>query len=145
MRVFNESKTQELYYYDAENGSLKMDKLVTAHHPAVPAFEGDGHYESKTYPNGGVAQWWVWDKNPTEAVEAWDETEDILVYVPFTEDQLNKRRMAKIKDRLAQLSEDFSQVFAGAQISDIDARKREFADLHNELRTLMGKEPRVYY
>jgi hypothetical protein len=58
---------------------------------------------------------------------------------------LQERRIAKIKERLSQLSEDFVQSWAGAQIADIDARKREFADLHNELRGLLGKEPRIYY
>jgi hypothetical protein len=144
MRVFNESKTKELYYYDLESGFLRNDRLVTKSHPAVPAFEGVGHYESKTYPNGGVEKWWVWDAPPVKAQDAWDEYEEILVYVPFTAEQIKERRIAEIKKRLSQLSEDFVQAWAGAQIADIDARKREFADLHNELRGLLGKEPRVY-
>jgi hypothetical protein len=144
MRVLNEAKTQELFYYDQEAGYLRPDKLVLVHHAATEKFDGVGHYESKTYPNGGVERWWVWDIAPTEAKEAWDETEDILVYVPYTAEDLNKKRIAEIKKRLSQLSEDFVQSWAGAQIADIDARKREFSDLHNELRGLLGKEPRVY-
>lgn len=145
MRVFNESKTQELYYYDLESGWLKNDTIVLTHHAEIPAIEGVGHYEYKNYHNGGRDKIWVWDVSPVEAVPERDETEEILVYVPFTAEQLQERRIAKIKERLSQLSEDFAQAWAGAQITDIEARKREFADLHNELRGLLGKEPRVYY
>lgn len=100
MRVFDQYKTQELYYYDLDKGYLQADSAISP----------------KYY-----------------------------LYIPFTEEQLKSRRIAKIKERLSQLSEDFTQSWAGAQIADIDARKREFADLHNELRGLLGKEPRVYY
>jgi hypothetical protein len=46
---------------------------------------------------------------------------------------------------LSQLREDFVQSWAGAYIADIEERKKEFADLHNELRSILGKTPRVYY
>lgn len=144
MRVFNESKTQELYYYDIESGWLRNDVLVKVHHNATQKQDGVGHYEYKEYPNGGVDREWIWDLEPIEAKEAWDETEDILVYVPYTAEELKNKRVGAIKERLAQLSEDFIQAWAGAQISDIDARKTEFATLHNELRSLLGKTPRIY-
>ena len=144
MRVFNESKTQEIHDYDLENGFLRNDRLVTKTHPATTAFDGVGHYEITTYPNGGVDKLWIWDAPPVNAQEAWNEYEDILVYIPFTAEQIKERRIAEIKKRLSQLTEDFVQAWAGAHIGDIDARKREFAELHNELRALMGKEPRYY-
>ena len=99
-RVFNQDKTQELFYYDLEKGYLQADSV----------------FQPSCY-----------------------------LYIPFTEEQLRSKRIVEIKARLSQLSEDFTQAWAGAQISDIDARKREFADLHNELRGLLGKEPRIYY
>lgn len=145
MRVFDESKTRELFYYDTENGSLRPDTLVVNRHAATPAFEGIGHYEYTNYPNGGRDRKWVWDIEPTPQKDAYDEYEDILVYVPFTVEEINSKKIAKIKERLAQLSEDFVQAWAGAQIEDIDARKREFADLHNELRSILGKAPRTYF
>jgi hypothetical protein len=145
MKVYNQEKTFELSYYDLEKGYLVGDKLVVMHHEAKGAFDGVGHYKTTTYPNGGVDKEWIWDIPPSNAEDAWDETEDILVYLPFTKEEMEAKRADEIKARLAELSNDFAQVFAGAQISDIDARKREFAGLHNELRTLMGKTPRVYY
>jgi hypothetical protein len=56
-----------------------------------------------------------------------------------------KYRSHLIKNRLNELSEDIIQYQCGALIMDIDERKREFAALHNELRNILGKEPRVYY
>ena len=149
MRIFNESKTQELFSYDAETGNLKPDKLLLKHHEAVFATEGVGHYQYNYYPNGGADRTWVWDVEPQEGKDAWDEYEDIMVYVPFTEEQLQEiernNRISHIKARLSQLSEDFVQSWAGAVIADIEDRKREFANLHNELRGILGKEPRTYF
>lgn len=56
----------------------------------------------------------------------------------------NLQRIAEIKSRLAELSQDFIQATAGAQFPDIESRINEFQALHNELRSLLGKEPRVY-
>lgn len=145
MRIFNEIKTQELFSYDAETGHLKPDKLLLKHHEAVFATEGVGHYQYNYYPNGGADRTWVWDVEPQEGKDAWDEYEDIAVYVPFTAEELQAKRANEIKIRLAELSEDFVQVWAGAVIIDIDDRKKEFAELHNELRVMLGKAPRSYY
>ena len=53
-------------------------------------------------------------------------------------------RIAEIKPRLEQLSQDLIQAQAGAVFEDLEERKAEFQELHNELRTLLGKEPREY-
>lgn len=47
--------------------------------------------------------------------------------------------------RMNELSKDFVQYSIGASIPDIDVKKQEFIRLHNEVRSLSGKEPRVYY
>ncbi|MBE6691098.1 MAG: hypothetical protein E7590_07460 [Ruminococcaceae bacterium] len=52
-------------------------------------------------------------------------------------------RKIKIRKRLEALSQDFMQVVAGEIIPDLDERKAEFVALHNELRVLEGKEPRL--
>lgn len=56
-----------------------------------------------------------------------------------------KYRTHLIKSRLSALSEDIIQYQCGAIILDIDERKKEFAELHNELRGYLGKTPRTYY
>ena len=53
-------------------------------------------------------------------------------------------RIKEIKTRLEQLSQDFVQLLVGAEFEDLEERKKEFQFLHNELRELLGKEPRIY-
>lgn len=47
--------------------------------------------------------------------------------------------------RMEELSKDFIQAYLGASIPNLDIKKQEFVRLHNEVRTLQGKEARVYY
>ena len=56
----------------------------------------------------------------------------------------NAERIIEIKARLNELSQDFIQVQVGAEFDDLEERKEEFRTLHNELRELLGKEPRIY-
>ena len=90
MRVFNVNKTEELKDYDLNLGHLENDTLVT-HVEEVEGVEEKGHYETvREYPNGGKDVEWVVDVPKVEAVEEHDETEDILVYIPYTEEELTK-------------------------------------------------------
>ena len=103
-RVFNQDKTQELTDYDLSLGRLQEDKLVLAHHDAiegktveenVAAAQADGktvkqidgvwYIVTATYENGGRDLSKVL---PTESKDAWDETENIYVYIPYTENEL---------------------------------------------------------
>lgn len=149
MKVYDETKSYELTVYDLEQGKLIPDKLFIAHHPEQAEIPAVKHREVKRFPNGGASAEWVIDVPAVPAKPSWDEYEDIMVYVPFTAEQLQEiernNRISYIKSRLSQLSEDFVQSWAGAIITDIEDRKREFANLHNELRGILGKEPRVYY
>lgn len=51
-------------------------------------------------------------------------------------------RAQEIKDELNRLSEDIIQDLVGERVPDIETRKSRFFQLHNELRTILGKEPR---
>ena len=57
---------------------------------------------------------------------------------------IKQKRRTAIKNRLNELNQDFVQVLCGAVIDDIEERRQEFIALHNELRILLGKEPRKY-
>ena len=103
-RVFNQDKTQELTDYDLSIGRLEEDKLVLAHHDAVEgktveenvaAAQADGktvkqidgvwYIVTAAYENGGED---ISKVLPTEHKDAWDGTEDIYVYIPYTENEL---------------------------------------------------------
>lgn len=53
-------------------------------------------------------------------------------------------RIAEIKPRLEQLSQDLIQAQVGAVFEDLEERKAEFITLHNELRQLLGMPAREY-
>ena len=59
-----------------------------------------------------------------------------------TEEELKEMRIYEIQQRLVELDQDIVQDIAGEVVPNIEERKAEFIDLHNELRTLLGKEQR---
>lgn len=54
----------------------------------------------------------------------------------------DQKRIPEIQSRLDQLSQDIVQDMAGEDVPDIENRKAEFIELHNELRVLLGKDER---
>lgn len=81
---------------DYEKGYLVEENIFVQHHEAVEGVEEQGHWETiAEYPNGGKDVKWIIDVHAVEAVEAWDEYEDILRYTLFTEEELTEREAAK--------------------------------------------------
>ena len=74
-----------------------------------------------------------------------DLTFNVEKYNARKQKEINQLRIDEIKPRLEQLSQDLIQAQAGAVFEDLEERKAEFKSLHNELRVLLGKEPRRYY
>ena len=102
MRVFNQSKTEELQEYDQNLGYLQNDTLVT-HFPEVQAIEEQGHYKViAEYPNGGKDVEWIVDVEGVEYQPEHDEEEDILVYIPYTQAEI---RNIEINNRILELKE----------------------------------------
>lgn len=124
MRTFNETKMYELNpeTLDYEKGYLKPDKLVIAHHEATPFIKGktaqqiaqelelqgiviekgygDMLYRViKEYESGGRETQLIEDEPDTTAKEAYDEYEDIQVYVPYTEAELAERKLEQLRMR----------------------------------------------
>jgi hypothetical protein len=88
MRIIDENGI-EVNSPDLEKGYLKNDSLLIMHHEEIKAVEETGHYEViAEYPNGGKDVKWVVDVPGVEAKEAWDEYEDVLRYVAYTEVEL---------------------------------------------------------
>lgn len=100
MRIFNEDKTQELNQseIDLSLGYLKADKLFVQHHEAVEAVEEVSHYKTvNEYPNGGKDVEKVIDTPAVEAREAYDEYEEIRVYIPYPEEEIEKRKKEQLR------------------------------------------------
>ena len=95
MRILDKDNN-EVTNPNLEKGYLKDETIVIRHHDAVEAKQGKSHIEVvKEYDNGGKDVITVWDEKPTEAEEAWDETEEIQRYIPYTADELSKIAKAK--------------------------------------------------
>ena len=80
--------------------------------------------------------------------ESSDFNEDLTFspgkYIDRKQREKDAIRIPEIKARLSELSQDLIQAQAGAVFDDLEDRKLEFQTLHNELRILLGKLPRVY-
>lgn len=95
MRIIDENGI-EVETPDLEKGYLKNDSLFIMHHEEIKAVEEVGHYEIVTeYPNGGKDAEWIVEVPGVEAKEAWDEYEEILRYVAYTEAELKIREYEK--------------------------------------------------
>lgn len=88
MKVVNQDEV-EIQEYDLETGHLVDHKLLVAHHDAVEpqaAVYEDQLVEE--YENGGKLYNHVCVKEGVVGQDAWDEYEDVLMYVPYTEEEL---------------------------------------------------------
>ena len=130
MRVFDETKTNELTNYDLEKGYLIADKLFIAHHEASEGTDGVTRYEVLgEYPNGGRDLKLVTVVKPVPPKEAYDEYEDIQVYIPYTVEELAKRKEQKYVMLVERyIRERYSLSAELAILRQRDTKTEEFAE-----------------
>lgn len=99
MKIYNENKTQELneQELDFEKGYLKSDKLFIMHHEAVEAKEAVYQVREVIEESGGVSVYKDLISPDVDAMEAYDEYDDIQVYIAYTEEELKTRAIAKLR------------------------------------------------
>lgn len=113
MRIFDETKTNEITEPDLKKGYLQADKLLIAHHEAQEEVQEQKHQELlHEYPNGGKEYIEIIDVPYQPAKEAWDEYEDIKVYISYTEEELAQINANRLRARRA--AECFPIVNRGA-------------------------------
>lgn len=159
MRVFDETKTTELTEYDLDKGYLKNDKITT-YIPEVAAISAEQKAKELTEQGKEVVEikgnlYEVTCKNEhgqtvtkiheTPAVPAHDETEDILVYIPYTESELERiaaeREIAELKARLSET--DYKAIkyaegkYTKEEYAPIDAQREAWRDRINELEAML--------
>ncbi len=130
MRVFNENTTIELTAYDLEKGYLKADKMFVKYHEPIQAVEEQGHYETiAEYPNGGKEVEWVVDIQGVKAKDAWEEWEDIQIYIPYNESELNELKQQRYENKVQELiREKYSLSQELATLRQRDTKPAEFAE-----------------
>lgn len=118
MEIYNQEKTIKLNEreLDFEVGYLQADKLLIKHNDAVIGksieqivqelqaqgeicnLRKDGKWYKQTavYENGGTEEEEVF---PVEAINAYDEYQDVQIYVPYTEEELKERKLKELRMR----------------------------------------------
>ena len=144
MRIFDELGNQ-LDSYDPAKGKVRPDRLFICHHKAVQAVTEQGHYETVAqYPNGGKDLKWVVDVPAVKSEDAWDEYEDILRFVPFTEAEAATNRIADLKKMLADTDYNILKIVEGAatlaEMASIIAKRALWRKEINELEERIVKE-----
>lgn len=137
MRIFDKNGI-EIESPDLEKGYLVNDRLFIMHHEAVSAVEEVGHFEVVAeYDNGGKDVEWVVEIPKVEAKEAWDEYEEILRFVPFTEKELAEKRIAELKQNLFATDYNILKIVEGAaalsEMAAIIAQRAQWRKEINEL------------
>ena len=122
MRIFNEDKTVQMYLKedrvedgdfidipddlicDLSKGKLVSDTLIE-HIPEQQEIQEQWHYETvKEYPNGGKDVEKVIDVVGQPYIAEHDEVEDILIYKPYSEQEIktinNNNRIIELKQKL---------------------------------------------
>lgn len=106
MEIYNQNMER------IENPDLSIGYLTpstrTEHHEAVEGVEEVWHYETiAEYPNGGKDIAKVIDAPVVEAKDAWDEEIPIQIYVPYTQEELDRmeaeRNKLTTEERIQQL------------------------------------------
>ena len=123
MKIYDEYKMQEIINPDLSTGKLVEDKIFVAHHDAVPAIIGktseqiaremaeEGkevfynekrglwYYVEKKFSNGGRSVKAIYPIQAVPEKEAWDEYEDIFVYIPYTATELVDLQREELRQR----------------------------------------------
>lgn len=99
MKVYNQDKTQILETYDLNLGKLVND-IITINQPEIAEIKEQGHYVTLAeYPNGGKDVEWVVDIEGVAYQPAKTYEENILVYIPFTQNELLNLKANKLRTR----------------------------------------------
>lgn len=170
MRIFNEDKTNELSQYntDFSKGHLENDKLLIAHFDAIePKIiksaseianeyklqgrqvnlrnDGNWYVTTKIYEGGGADEELIEDI-VQEAKDAYDEYEDIQVYVPYTDEQLKTILRTRREKLLSAFDKWEKAVLRGREQDDyiIMAWYRDLLDLKESAFTNIPKRIEYY-
>lgn len=127
-----------------ENPDLTLGYLKpgtrTEHHDAVEGVTEVWHYETiAEYPNGGRDICKVVDVPGVEAKPAWDEEIPIQIYVPYTQEELDRIEAERNKptdtERILQLESE--KKLLAAQVQALSDRNDFMEDCIAEMATIV--------
>ena len=101
MKIIN-AQGEVLTAPDLTLGYLQPERRLLCHHEAVPEQAMQFHLEEvESFPNGGKIVERIIDTPHRDAQAAWDEYEEVLVYTPYTQQELVQMEIADLKEQLA--------------------------------------------
>lgn len=130
--------------YDPSAGRIEK-RTETIFHEAVEGVEETGHYETvQEYDNGGKDIVWVTDTPAIESKEAYSETIEYELYIPYTPEEIEERnmqqRIAELKGMLAETDYIAAKIAEGAATREEYegklAERQSWRDEINELESL---------
>lgn len=126
MKIYDKDKKNIIANVDLNKGYLAADKIFVKHHEAIPAIAGQGHRATiREYPNGSKDVQWVWDTEPVPAVAAYDEYEDIQVFIPYTDEEKQKVYKQRV---IAYIRKKYDIDDEIALTNDKDSKPQEYAE-----------------
>lgn len=146
MRIFNEDKTIELSEVDEAIGYLKKDVIETDI-PEQEAVEEQWHYEIiAEYPNGGKDVKKIIDVEGKDYIPAHTKREEILIYIPYTEDELERmaaeREISELKQKLRDTDYQAIKYAEGAislvEYAETKALRQAWRERINVLEAVIG-------
>lgn len=131
MKIYNVDKTQELNKdeLDLEKGYLQSDKKLVKHHVAVEARDAVYKDRIEKLANGSTQVWKDLVMPAVEAKEAYDEYEDIQVYVPYTTSQLEENRLNDLRKKREPLLIAFDKYKGNVQYGVLSETAAEHAEI----------------
>lgn len=124
--------------YDLSIGKL-VDDIRTVHHDAVEAVEEVWHYETMNRDGGGETGRIVIDVPGAFARDAWDEEIPIQIYVPYTQEELDRIEAERNKptdtERISQLESE--KKLLTAQVQALSDRNDFMEDCIAEMATIV--------
>lgn len=133
------------------SGHFLKETIQTVFHEAVAAIEEVGHYETvAVYPNGGKDIAWVVDTPASPASEPYWETEDILRYTPFEDEELADIRKTELITQLRSSDTAILEALEGlfgceslsefiTALADIGSNFKKVLDERKSLRAQIAK------
>ena len=101
MKIYNQNKTQIIENPDLSKGYLQNDTIVIGTIPAQAEVMQQSHIEVvKEYSNGGKIVKTIIDIPYQPAIPAQEQIENIQVYIPYTQNELNNIKINELKQKL---------------------------------------------
>jgi hypothetical protein len=140
MKIYNQDKTIELQNPDFSKGYLKQD-ILEIKKEAVQEVKEEFHYEViREYPNGGKDVKKVIDVKGVKAEPERIITEEIQVYIPYTEEEIEKNeaqqeiyRLKMQLDKTDYITSKLAEAIAIMQIKGDDTRLKEVYGQYEEV------------